>query len=192
MSEGDTVPPSASEGTSVPASSSDASQSRVSNMISPPIDRRSPNVSNDAASNEEETAGNNNNGEETANNNNVLDVDDFPSIYTCPISGDPPTHGVTFNIPGGQASNQVFEYRELFRYIATHGYIEAFRGVSHPLTRAYIRRDQALSCVRPIPPDTQTLINNERRRQNLPTDVLELTDEDRSHMQMMLRRVRDP
>jgi len=107
--------------------------------------------------------------------------DDFPSILTCPISGEPPVDAVTFEVEdeNGQFSPQVFDRRNLFLHIAHQGdQMGSLRNVRHPLAGGTIPRDRALALVRNVPPDVQARINEQRRRLHLSLDQNPITQDD--------------
>ncbi len=102
----------------------------------------------------------------TGENNNQHDGS-FPSYLCCPITQQPPSRGVTFNVLEQNSlltHPQVFEYSAMYRHIATQGTMGARRFVLHPITRASVRRDLALALVKNVSNETQRIINNERLR----------------------------
>lgn len=157
-----------------------------SSSITPPTNRQQPSETSNETSNESNTS----NVTEMGDNN---DASEFSDINVCCITGEPPTDGVRFLVPdeSGVISDQVFEYTALHRHVATHGYLEAFRNVKHPITRASVPRNIAASYIRHVPPSLQRLINDERQRLGLPLDVLTPSEEDISNFRMMLRRLGD-
>lgn len=101
----------------------------------------------------------------SAGENNNQHDESFPSYLCCPITQQPPSRGVTFNVPEQNSLSthpQVFEYSAIYRHIATEGIMQARRFVLHPITRASVRRDVALSLVKDVNDETQGIINNER------------------------------
>ena len=89
--------------------------------------------------------------------------DGFSDLYICPITQEPPVHGVTFL----RQSGQVFERTALCRLIATPGTGLSFRNVYHPTTQETVRRDLALAQVNEISPAIQDIITEERRCRGL-------------------------
>ena len=114
-----------------------------------------------------------NNGSTTTNDNNETAADDFPSHLICPIALEPPIEAVTFGVlnRNGSTHPQAFEYSALFRFISTTGVGIAVRRVRHPITRRKVRRDQALQLVKPVSPEIQQQINQERTCRNLTMNV---------------------
>jgi len=84
----------------------------------------------------------------------------FHHIYAAPSP-----NSLTFNVPEQNSLSthpQVFEYSAIYRHIATQGIMQARRFVLHPITRASVRCDVALSLVKDVNDETQGIINNER------------------------------
>ena len=142
----------------------------------------------------------NNNGDAGRNHDNIfslngnnydLSQDEFSgSSYFCTISSEHPYNPVHF----GGDTRHVFEHGVVFRYISTPGYLTSFRRVKHPLTEQIFQRSQGEALITPVQdPDLVALIRELRRRSGEnpdgPTDPI--TDEDRSQMDEMLRRLED-
>jgi hypothetical protein len=72
--------------------------------------------------------------------------------------------GVFFNVLNidGSFSEQVFERSELFRWIATHGNLQARRNVSHPTNQQFVFWPSAWNLARLIPNELQSLLARER------------------------------
>ncbi len=82
----------------------------------------------------------------------------FPSLYECPITQEPPTLGVTF-----LDHPQVFGYSAIYRHTSTPGRLTAIRNVAHPISRQTILRSEAINHVHYISPQVQAIINQERQ-----------------------------
>ena len=70
-------------------------------------------------------------------NHEEINVDDIASQHICPLSQEPPFHGVHFDVPDsvGHISDQVFERSQLYRWIATPGNLNSRQNVCHPLNQ---------------------------------------------------------
>lgn len=111
----------------------------------------------------------------------------FPSLYECPITQEPPTLGVTF-----LDHPQVFEYSAIYRHISTPGRLTALRNVLHPISRQIIPRSEAINHVHYISPQVQSIINQERQSRGLSVnDTNPVTDVDRALYETTMRRIHE-
>ena len=121
--------------------------------------------------------------------------DDFPSYFVCPYTLEPPVNGVTFNATtrSSGVSPQVFEYSRIYRDISMHGREGTFRSFHHPTNGATVRRDNAMSLLRPVSDETQAILTAERVRLGLSeTDDLPITLNDTLRYNRTVARVRNP
>ncbi len=84
--------------------------------------------------------------------NKEINVDDIPSQHICPLMQEPPVVGVYFDVPdrNGDTTDQVFEWSQLYRWIATPGNLRSRQNVSHPINQQFVPRPSAWNLVRPI------------------------------------------
>ena len=90
-----------------------------------------------------------------------INVDDIASHHICPLSREPPFHGVHFDVPDsdGHITDQVFERSQLYRWIATPGNLNACRNVCHPLNQQFVSRSVAWDLVHPASKEIQALLH---------------------------------
>jgi len=128
------------------------------------------------------------------NGNEEINFEDIASLHICPLSQEPPFQGVHFDIPdtSGHITEQVFEWSQLYWWIATPGNLNARRNVCHPLNQQFLSRSVAWGFVRPACEELQALLHREQVALDLPLeDENPLTDEDRSQYAEIMRSLVD-
>jgi hypothetical protein len=93
--------------------------------------------------------------------NKEINVDDIPSQHICPLMQESPVVGVYFNIPdrNGDTTDQVFEWSQLYRWIATRGNLRSRQNISHPINQQFVPRPSAWNLVHPITANLQALLH---------------------------------
>ncbi len=86
----------------------------------------------------------------------------FPSLYECPITQEPPTVGVTF-----LDHPLVFENSGIYRHICTPGRLTALCNIVHPISCKSTPRYESINHVHYISPQVQLIINQERQLHEL-------------------------
>ena len=105
--------------------------------------------------------------------------EDFPGWWMCPISTEPPTWPVLFNIPnedGTTYSNQVFEYVDIFKNIATRT-VHCPYHVKHPINGQFVKRHEAIHLLQDVDVPTARRIAEERARQGLPSEIKTVSEQ---------------
>jgi hypothetical protein len=126
--------------------------------------------------------------------NKEINVDDIPSQHICPLMQEPPIMGVYFDVPNrnGDTTNKVFEWSQLYRWIATPGNMGSRQNVSHLINQQFIPRPSAWNLVYPVTTNLQALLHWERQALNLVLlDENPLTDNARLQYDKTMRALVD-
>lgn len=69
--------------------------------------------------------------------------------------------------------------------------MQAFQHIGHSLNGGWVRRDEAVALIRPVPDEIQEILNAERRNRGLSlVDDEPITNDDTQRYEQMLTRIR--